>query len=348
MAVHENSEGQPMGVESSSSDALKADQIPEEVLAGQNTSLVQRLLPWVVSISIVGWLLWPYRVPEQRALLSNAFAQADRWVIVVSFAGAVVIWLTDAYATARTLQRWGTAISLGETCLIRGATLLFDAINPTLGQAVLTLVVYRRGSSLGQAILLVMLMNVIFIVHIAVISGAGLLTGAAPEAGLTTWLVGIALGSTALYLAIVAIRPAALAKNPTLRWLMDAGLSGHAWAFLYRLPNMVVLIVAQVFVMRCFNIDVPWGVSLLYLPALFFIVGMPISVQGLGPGQVASVSFFSAYTPGDAATAEATILACGFAGAALTTLNAIVIGMCCLTTRTGRDSVAAVRSARKR
>jgi|GEM_PF-3809033 hypothetical protein len=337
-----------MGGESSSSDALNVNEVPSEVLATQNTSLIQRLLPWVVSVSIVGWLLWPYRVPEQRALLANAFSQADRSVIIISFAWAVVIWLTDAYATARTLQRWGTAISLRETCLIRGATLLFDAINPTLGQAVLTLVVYRRGSSLGQALLLVMLMNVIFIVHIAVISGAGLLTGAAPAAGLTTWLVGIALGSTALYLIIVAMRPAALAKNPTLRWLMDAGLSGHAWAFLYRLPNMVALIVAQVFVMRCFNIDVPWGVSLLYLPALFFIVGMPLSVQGLGPGQIASVSFFSAYTPGDAATAEATILACGFAGAALTTLNAIIIGLCCLTTRTGRDSVAAVRSARRR
>lgn len=329
------------------SELLQAEEVPREVLATQNTSLVQRLLPWVVSISIVGWLLWPYRVPEQRALLSNAFAQANRWVIAIAFAWAVVIWLTDAYATARTLQRWGTPISLRETCLIRGATLLFDAINPALGQAVLTLVVYRRGTSLGQAFLLVMLMNVIFIVHIAAISGAGLLTGAAPEAGLMSWVVSIALGFTALYLAIVAMRPPALAKNPTFRWLMDAGLSGHAWAFLYRLPNMVALIVAQVFIMRCFNIDVPWGVSLLYLPALMFIVGMPISVQGLGPGQVASVSFFSAYTPGDAATAEATILACGFAGAALATLNAIIIGLCCLTTRTGRDSVAAVRSARR-
>lgn len=323
-------------------------EVPSEVLASQNTSLVQRLLPWVVSISIVGWLLWPYRVPEQRALLSNAFAQADRSVIAISFAWAIIIWLTDSYATARTLQRWGTRIGLGETCLIRGATLLFDAINPALGQAVLTLVVYRRGTPLAQALLLVMLMNLIFIVHIAVVSGAGLSTGAAPEAGLMTWLVGIALGGTALYLVIVALRPAALAKNPTLAWLMDAGLSGHAWAFVYRLPNMMALIVAQVVVMRCFHIDVPWGASLLYLPALMFIVGMPLSVQGLGPGQMASVSFFSAYTPGDAATAEATILACGFAGAALTTLNAIVIGMCCLTTSTGRNSVAAVRAARRR
>jgi len=342
MVATENSADLPMR------ESPQAEDVPSEVLASQSTSLVQRLLPWVVSISIVGWLLWPYRVPEQRALLANAFSRADPWVVPICFAWAIVIWLTDSFATARTLQRWGTKIGLGETCLIRGATVLFDAINPALGQAVLTLVVYRRGTPLGQAFLLVTLMNLIFIVHIAVISGAGLLTGAAPEAGLMTWVVGIALSSTALYLAIVALRPAALAQKPTLRWLMDAGLSGHAWAFLYRLPNMAALIAAQVFVMRCFNIDVPWGVSLLYLPALMFIVGMPISVQGLGPGQMASVSFFSAYTPGDAATAEATILACGFATAALTTLSAIIIGLCCLTTRTGRESVAAVRSARRR
>ena len=326
----------------------QAPAVPNEVLASQNAGWAQRLLPWAVSVGIVSWLLWPYRAPAQRALLANAFAQASHWVVALSLAGAVAIWLTDAYATARTLQRWGTPISLRETCLIRGATLLFDAINPALGQAVLTLVVYRRGTPLAQALLLVMLMNVVFIVHIAVISGAGLLTGAAPEAGLMTWLVTIALGSTLIYLAAVAVRPAALAKNPSLRWLMDAGLSGHAWAFVYRLPNMAVLIVAQVLVMRCFNIDVPWGASLLYLPALMFIVGMPISVQGLGPGQIASVSFFSAYTPGDAASAEATILACGFAAAALTTLNAIAIGLCCLTSSTGRDSVAAIRSARRR
>ena len=346
MLGNEKSAGRPVGA-GGTNEALRADAVPSEVLASQNSSWVQRLLPWVVSISVVGWLLWPYRVVEQRAVLVSAFSQASRWAIAISLAGAIVIWLSDAYATARTLQRWGTPIGVWETCLIRGATLLFDAINPALGQAVLTLVVYRRGMPLGQALLLVMLMNVIFIVHIAVISGAGLLAGGAPEAGLMSWLVGIALTSTALYLGIVALRPRAFARNATLRWLMDAGLSGHAWAFLYRVPNMVALIVAQVLFMRCFGIDLPWGVSLLYLPALMFIVGMPLSVQGLGPGQIASVNFFSAYVPGDSAHAEAVILACGFAGAALTTLNAILIGMCCLTTNTGRSSVATVRSARR-
>lgn len=324
-----------------------SQEVPSEVFASQDSNWFKRLLPWLVSLSLVGWLLWPYRIAERRAVLTDAFAQASRWAIVVSLCGSIVIWLLDAYATARTLQRWKTPITLREMCLIRGATALFDAINPALGQAVLTLVVYRRGTPLGHAVLLVLLMNLVFIVHIAVVSGIGLLAGAAPDAALMSLLVQLALGSTIMYLAVIALRPAALARNATMRWLMDAGLSGHGWAFLYRIPNMVALIGAQVLFMRCFGINLPLDVSLFYLPALMFIVGMPLSVQGLGPGQIASVNFFSAYVSGDPANAEATILACGFAGAALTTLGAICIGLCCLTTTTGRESVAAVRSARR-
>lgn len=322
--------------------------VPDEVIASQNAGWVRRILPWAVSLSVVAWLLWPYREPENRAVLMHAFSQASRWTVLVSVLGGVVVWLTDSYATARTLQRWGTPIGYRETALIRGATALFDVINPALGQAVLTLVVYRRGTPLSHAILVVLLMNVAFIVHIAVISGAGLLSGAGPDSTIMPWLVAIALGSTTIYLVLIALRPAVLAKNETFRWLMDVGLSGHAWAFLYRLPNMVALITAQVAFLSCFGINLPLQVSLFYLPALMFIVGMPISVQGLGPGQIAAVSFFGAYVSGDPASAEATILASGFAGAALTTGTAIVIGLCCLSTETGRNAVSAIRTAAAR
>lgn len=316
-----------------------------EIIPSPRPGLVRRLVPWVVSASVVAWLLWPYRTSAGRTLLLDAFARASDWSVPIALIGACAIWLTDSYATARTLQRWGTAISLRETWLIRGATALFDTINPALGQAVLTLVVYRRGTPLSQALLLVVLMNIVFSVHIALISGVGLLAGAAPDSTIMPLLVASAAGFTVVYLALVAVRPAALARNDTLRWLMDAGLSGHAWAFLYRVPNMIVIILTQVIFMRCFGIDLPLDVSLFYLPAVMFIVGMPISVQGLGPGQVASVEFFSAYASGNPASAEASVLACGFANTALMTLSAVLIGLGCLATRTGRQSVAAVRSA---
>lgn len=323
-------------------------EVPSEVLASQNAGWTRRTLPWLVSLSVVAWLLWPYREPAPRAMLMNAFSQASRWTVLVAAIGMVAVWLTDSYATARTLQRWGTPISYRETSLIRGSTALFDVINPALGQAVLTLVVYRRGTPLAQSILVVLLMNVAFIVHIALISGVGLVAGAAPDTAIMSWLVGLALGWTTLYLALIALRPAALMRNTTFRWLADAGLSGHAWAFIYRLPNIAVLIAGQVLFLSCFGINLPLHVSLFYLPALMFIVGMPISVQGLGPGQVAAVSFFGAYVSGSPASAEATILASGFAGTALNTVVAVLIGLCCLTTETGRSSIAAIRTASAR
>ena len=339
--MYENSSEIPSPV----SQSVDQADIPSEVIASQNAGWMRRILPWLVSLSVIVWLLLPYRAPEQRALLINAISQASHWTVPVSLLGTLTIWLTDSFATARTLQRWGTPIGFRETCLIRGSTGLFDMINPALGQAVLTLVVYRRGTPLAHAILVVVLMNVAFIVHIALISGVGLLAGGAPDAALMSWVVGVALGGTTIYLALIALRPAFLAKNETFRWLMDAGLSGHAWAFLYRLPNMAALIIAQVVFLSCFGIELPLYVSLFYLPALLFIVGMPLSVQGLGPGQVAAVSFFSAYVAGDPANAEATILASGFASSALSTAAFVAIGLCCVSTQTGRNSVAAVRSA---
>ena len=326
-----------------SNDAVE---VPSEALPRPSSSWLSRLLPWVISATVVAWLLWPYREPDGRAALLNAFAGASRWTIVVSLSGTILIWLTDAWATARTLERWGTQLRVGEACLIRGASALYDAINPALGQAVLTMVIHRRGMPLANALVVVLLMNVVFVVEIALVSGLGLLAGAAPDSSIMPTLVVISLGLTAVYALIVAIRPAFLSRNETLRWLMDAGLSGHAWAMLYRAPNIVAMIGTQVLFMRCFGIELPLDVSLFYLPAVMFIVGLPVSVQGLGPSQVASVKFFSAYAAVGIANAEASVLACGFANAALMTVAATAIGLCCLTTDTGRESIAAVRSPR--
>jgi hypothetical protein len=317
-------------------------------LAVQNAGWMRRLLPWAVSLTVVSWLLWPYRTAHGRALLVDAFARASGWTLALAIVAPLGLWLTDCYATARTFQRWGTAITLRETCLIRGATALFDAINPALGQAVLTIVVHRRGTPWRQALVVVLLMNVIFLVQIALASGLGLVAGAAPEGGIVTLLVVGALALTAVYLGVIALRPAVFVRNRTWAWLADMGLRGHAWAFLYRLPNAAVLIGWQVLLMRCFGIELPLTAALFYLPPVMFIVGMPISVQGIGPGQLAAVAFFADYVGGDRAAAEATVLACGFAGTAVTTLGAIVIGLSCLTTDTGRRSLAALRDAAPR
>ncbi|MDD9944327.1 MAG: lysylphosphatidylglycerol synthase domain-containing protein [Myxococcales bacterium] len=336
------SDGSPGGAIPAMAES-EAEVSSEELVSQQQRGMLGRLLPWGVSLAVVSWLLWPYRDAANRALLFEAFGRASGWTVPVVMLFAAAIWLSDSYATARTFQRWGTPLGLRETALIRGATLLFDAVNPALGQLVLTIVVHRRGTPLRKAIAIVLLMNVIFMVQIALIAGAGLFASTGPDNGVVPVLVGLSVLWVAVYGLLLVLRPAALQRFSTLSWLMDAGPSGHAWAFAYRLPNMAILIASQIALLWCFGIVLPLGVALLYLPVVMFVVGMPISVQGLGPAQMASVAFFSAYVAGSRAEAEATVLACGFAGTALFTLCAMLIGLGCFATRTGRESLSVVR-----
>jgi hypothetical protein len=154
----------------------------------------------------------------------------------------------------------------------------------------------------------------------------------------------IAFIGVAAYLVIIATKPRGLLAHASLRGLVDAGVAGHAWAFLYRLPNMAVLIGCQVLFIHCFGIDLPLGAALLYLPAVMFVMGMPISIQGLGPTQLAQVALFARFVHGSRASAEAAVLAWGLGSMLLMTTGAFRVGLACLTTETGRSGLRAARS----
>jgi hypothetical protein len=275
----------------------------------------------------------------------GALGRASVWSFAVAVVLAVGGWLTDAYATARTFQRFGSTVTLRETCLLRGATLVFQAINPALGQAALMVVMHRRGTPISKTLVVVALLNAVFVVQITLISGSGLVAGAAPPGGMSGPAVGVALGLVALYLMVIGLRPAALARRTTFRGLLDVGLAGHGWAFLYRIPNMVIMIGCQVLFIRCFGIELPLMVALLYLPAVMLVTGIPISVQGLGPAQVAQVAFFASYVPGERGAAEAAVLAWGLGSTVLTSLGSLLVGVACLATPTGRRSLRMARGA---
>jgi hypothetical protein len=66
---------------------------------------------------------------------------------------------------------------------------------------------------------------------------------------------------------------------------------------------------------------VPVLTALVYLPAVFFVAALPVSVQGLGLSQAAAVYFFARYAPGG----EAAVLAYSLA---MTSVSLVVqVGM---------------------
>jgi hypothetical protein len=122
------------------------------------------------------------------------------------------------------------------------------------------------------------------------------------------------------------------------------GVKGHGFAFAVRVPSMAWLFAGQLAALYCFGIAVPLAAVLVYVPAIVLIMGMPVSVQGIGPAQVAQVALFAPYVQGDARMAEASILAWGLSTTVGSAMVWFLVGVACLFTRTGRATLAAARA----
>ena len=108
--------------------------------------------------------------------------------------------------------------------------------------------------------------------------------------------------------------------------LLDAGLLGHVRAFLIRLPHLAVLIVWHFFALRAFGVEIPFLKALLYLPVVFAVASLPISVQGLGTSQAAAILFFGPFVP-DAQHAKAAVIAYSLTMTGISIISSLVMGL---------------------
>jgi len=75
----------------------------------------------------------------------------------------------------------------------------------------------------------------------------------------------------------------------------------------------------------------------LCLPVVLFIAVLPISVQGLGTTQAATVFFFARFAPGDKATQEAAVLAASLVTQFLGLICQVVVGVLCMRSSAGQE-----------
>jgi hypothetical protein len=123
------------------------------------------------------------------------------------------------------------------------------------------------------------------------------------------------------YLAVLALHPAPLARIPLLKPLFAAGVRGHLIALVARLPHAVVLFFGTWLPFWFFEVHIPPGPALLYVPVLMVAVTLPITPQGIGTRDALAAAFFERFAPGD--TSEARLGA--IAAATTTTLVALLV-----------------------
>jgi hypothetical protein len=252
-----------------------------------------RILPWAVTLGLLFYVLHGMSFAQMKTALGSAAS----WTVPVLALLVLGVYLGDSFAIWKTFGWFVTRLSFREVLVVRGATYLLALVNYTVGQGAIVYFVNRsRGVPLLRgtaAVLLVMGINILLLL---VFASIGLLVAPDLPPVLRKIMFG-AYGALAAYSCLLVLRPRWLTSRPVFDVLFAAGVSGHLRALLVRIPHLSVLMVFTYTSLRAFGVRLPLSQALLYLPIIYFIAVLPISVMGLGINQLTMAYFFFKFVP---------------------------------------------------
>lgn len=269
-------------------------------------------------------------------------------LIGVSAIAALVNCAADTLAMYYVFRWFGLHLRYIDLYTIRAATYTLAVVNYHAGQAGIIGYIHRVGRvSLSRASAYILFIIGVWVALLLIFAGGSLLLGGDKARALAPVLLAFFAGLL-IYLVLITWPPRFLLHAPPRseaadgvdRWtrlrnrlwrvlanlwapLHQAGALGHLRALLVRVPHLLVLLCWHYFALRCFRIEVPPLAAILYLPVVFAIASLPISVQGLGTSQIAAKYFFAEY----AASGGEAVLAYSLTMTAISTATNLGMGL---------------------
>jgi hypothetical protein len=288
----------------------------------------KRAWPWLLGLAIVIAIVT--RVPLD-AFGAAIHAGPHLQLAAVDFAVIVVILVTDTIATWLALRVTGVRWTIARTMWVRGATYILSLLNYAVGQGGMGYYLHRSGvSGLRAAGITLFTMGTTLATLLLLTTAAWAIGGQATSTA-TWWTLVGCCAAFAVYLVVIALRPAVIAHREILAPMFETGLIGHALAMLGRLPHVIIIVFGHWLAMLAWGIPVPFGVAATVMPAVVIAGVLPISPAGLGTIQAALVYFFSDYAAG--ATADdraALVLAFSIVHFVYAMLGQLAVGLVCL------------------
>lgn len=305
---------------------------------------IRRVVTWGITIALMAWVFHTVPLAKTWAAVKAAGPVA---VAGLSLAYFLYSYVADAVATWATFGWFCSKLPLRDVFSIRGATYLLAIVNYNLGQGGIVYVVgKKRGVGIARATGTVLLTMGVMFVALLILAFAGSWLGDASEARirLMRWISAGGLAAFVVYLGVIAARPAFLTRYALFQPMFDAGIAGHAKAWLVRFPHVAGHVCFQWALLQLFGVRIPFSAAATLLPIGFVISWIPITVQGLGTGQVAAMELLSRYGTGvSLEERNAQVLAFSLALSATFMIYSLVIGLLFLRTEIARSSVAAAR-----
>jgi hypothetical protein len=274
--------------------------------AGQRRpSVLARL--WPVAVTIAIFVAIFMRIPFDR------FWEAVAGARLVPFFGlmatfSLCFFAMDTFVLCTMLRWFHGPIGYRELLPVRATTYLVSIVNTQLAQGALAFYVHRRfATPLGQiagTVGVIILLEATQLILWATI-GMAAFPSEVP-AGLLWTPVGL-VALWALLLATAHGKLGALSAKLSGNVLFQTFRRAHAWQFttilLLKAPVFLLSLFIHWFALGLFGMEIPLARLLAFLPIVYMVSALPVTVAHLGTSQAAWIFFFHDYA------AEADLLA---------------------------------------
>jgi hypothetical protein len=281
---------------------------------------LRQALPWLVGVAILVAIFARISFAEVREALGKG-AYMPVALLMVAF---TAVWLfTDAFATWVGLIALRMRRPFGKVVAVRGATFLLMVLNYTVSQGGFGYYLHRSGERPLRATGATLFLLGINLAVLLVITSCVWLVARDDVPPAVGWILLAGLAGFAVYLVVIALAPPVLVARDVLAPLFEAGVRGHAWALLARVPHIAAVVVGTWLTMRAWGIAVPFWAGVTLMPIWLVVSALPVSPGGLGTGQAAMLYLFRDYA------SESSVLAYSIVYFAFATLVSVVFGGVC-------------------
>jgi len=252
--------------------------------------IVHRIAPVLVTAAIFAFIL--RRVPF--AAVGTALRDANlSWFLALMIANTVFYFAWDTLVLAVAVRWFHGPVPFRELLPVRAVSYVVGFFNTNLGRGALAAYLTRRLHApfleLGSTVLFLVLTEYTQLVLWAMLGLLGL------RAEVSRSLLAVAAGVTMLWLFVRwLLAPRAWSIARTFRL---ATPRRYVTIVLLRAPMFFVSLVLHYQAAHAFGFHIPFGHLLTFLPVIFMVAALPVTVAHLGSTQAAWIFFFSQYAP---------------------------------------------------
>ena len=299
----------------------KHPDIPHEAKRAPNKAWL-RLITIALTVLFLAAIFW--RIPFRNFWTALGAARILPFLLLTGVFN--LVWcLTDTFILTKMVQWFHGPVRFSELLPVRATSYLFSVINMQLAQGAMALYINRRfRTPLGEISSTVVMLVLLEVTKLICFAAAGFVAfpGGVPPVFLAAavgtalaWcgLLGLAGGESTLGRVAAGIPLLHTFRRATSAQVLSIlGLKGGLFL-------LSVLVHHQA--LRFFGIEIPLGALLAFLPVVYFVIALPITVAHLGTAQAAWIFLFGSYAP------AADLLAYSLAYQASFVLAQVVLGL---------------------